>query len=775
MKINLKELREKAQRRDGSGRLKSVTRDELALMLEATLQRKIHVTQIARYEEDPSSVPIDILVAWLASLGTSIEELVLRPGTAQPGHRIDPGEPYAKLHSRALLLSDYLQLARSDPTFPALPENMPGLDDIEHLTKRIGRKPNIVFSGAFDVGKSTLANWLMSSNNPLPTQYQPTTAVVTYVRHISEKPAGLIEDVVLLRGIDPDEWLGKQKQTNEATDQTRSDYSEIRGNLETLRQYGTHMGDRHADTGMESSLVFIDSPLLNACNLIDFPGYQNDEKDSRRANLAIRHMDVLVYASAATGFMDSQDVTRLQYLLKALPGYERTNAGFPVLGNLFFIATHAGPQISDGQLFGEAQQEGLLDTATKRLWRELKDFDLGPRATETGKAITPETVRGRIFPFWRESARRTEGLEQAIMDLLSAQLPAVLHTEADRQVFEFKQSAGQRCSAAITAYESVLQDIEAAKNLFKQKQAAEPDRKRDAEDARQHFKVRIAELRKEHLRSFSESYASVVNTQTVEEKISERYADDKKEAQQFMAGYVLSELQSESARITKAKADEVSQLLERYVASYDAAAGILATTDSDTAPTIEIPFDARGAFIGGLGSVGTIGALSLWASSLGNLGGYIVAAKTVSILSGLGIATGGTASIMALVATIGGPVTLVIGLAAALFFGLKSLFGESWQLRLARQIVDHFAKEGAEQRFNTAIAAYWDKTLEAFEKGADAIEQEFVDELKKLEKIFENTETKAKATAEVERFRKAKDFFVGMPWIPMRPGLLSNS
>lgn len=60
----------------------------------------------------------------------------------------------------------------------------------------------------------------------------------------------------------------------------------------------------------------------------------------------------------------------------------------------------------------------------------------------------------------------------------------------------------------------------------------------------------------------------------------------------------------------------------------------------------------------------TLGGLGLWAATVGNLGGYILVAKGVSLLSALGISVGGTAAAASFVAAIGGPITIGIALAA---------------------------------------------------------------------------------------------------------------
>lgn len=756
MRINLKELREKAKRRDESGKDKSITREELSLMIEERLRRKIHVTQIARYEDDPANVPVELLAEWLRCLGTSLEEQILRSSTAESHRSIDPGDPYGKLRSRVSLLNDYIDNAIGITVEGDLNHKLPNLEDVKQLMHQIGRKPNVVLSGAFDAGKSTIANWLMTSDNPLLTQYQPTTAVVTYIRHIEDKPVWLREDVVLLgEGFKPEEWhLQDHIEKNRI----------VSGNLETLRDYGTHGGERAAGSGAESALVFIDSPILKACNLVDYPGYHNTDEgdeDKKRADKATKNMDVLVYASTATGFMDAPDMARLRFLLKALPEYETTTPGFPPLGNLFIVATHVGPQIL------ESQYQELLSRATERLWRELKDLEIAGRIN--GKMIDKNAIGNRIFPFWRENQSRTELFAKGMKLLLSDPLPAVFLRQADLQVEGFRKCAGKRYDTAIASYQQVLQDIEAAEALYKEKVAGETDRISMANDQKKQVILRIEEIKQEHLQEFSVKYREMVNEALIEQQLRERYSD-KKEAQKFMAGYVLSDLQARSEQIGKEKSEETSELIKKYVSSYEDAAGIEVGADDEM---IEIPFDAKGSFIGGLAGLGSIGALSIWVSSLGNLGGYIVVAKAVSVLSALGIATGGTASMIGLVSALGGPITFGIGIGIALFFGLKALFGEDWQTRLARQIVEKFRKDGVEAKFKGAIGDYWDSTVVAFENGAFAVEEEFVRELKNLGSVFGDVSKKEEMEERLRVYGAAKDFFVGIPWITMWPGSCS--
>ncbi len=131
--------------------------------------------------------------------------------------------------------------------------------------------------------------------------------------------------------------------------------------------------------------------------------------------------------------------------------------------------------------------------------------------------------------------------------------------------------------------------------------------------------------------------------------IEQRYKD-KKEAQKYASAYVLENIQAETQRFRGSLIDETSKLIETFLKDYNVKIGKFGDANMGE---IYTPFDAKGAFLGGLaglGTLGTLGALGAWASTLGNLGGYIIVAKGVSALSALGISfAGGSAGVATLV------------------------------------------------------------------------------------------------------------------------------
>src|SRR3954447_6535152 len=97
-----------------------------------------------------------------------------------------------------------------------------------------------------------------------------TTAIPTYIRHIRDRPPWQKEQVWIMdTGFHPALW-----QDESACRLHRL----LAGSFETLRQYGTRQ--ESASTGNApplegvpgSALVYVDSKLLHACELVDLPG-----------------------------------------------------------------------------------------------------------------------------------------------------------------------------------------------------------------------------------------------------------------------------------------------------------------------------------------------------------------------------------------------------------------------------------------------------------------------------------------------------------------------
>jgi hypothetical protein len=756
VQINLRKIREDNPPHDRTtGKDKPISVKDLSAMLGEKAGRKVHPTQIVRYEDDPGSVPVDLLVPWLECLGTTIEDqlLAVRRNVEQP---IDAGDPYAKLAGRISQLQDYLD-DYGDVVVPGQTEHahgLPTLDDLKRITSSLGRKPNVVLSGAFGAGKSTLANWLLATH-ALPERYQGMTAVVTYVRHIDDRPDWLREEVVLLDDtFDPDRW-------NDPDHIAAS--QQMVGKLDIVKEHGTHGPGRHAQSP-RNALVFLKSPILKACTIVDYPGFRKDDIDTRRTENAYGNLDVLVFASAVDGFLNGSDLVVLREFLRGLPTYENISGDFPTLGNLFIVATHAGPQLSEEQLFGGATASGLLDMAADRLWREMHEHEIALRIRGTGRDISRDLIKSRIFTFWRENSGRTKPLADAITSVLSDSLPACFQIEADKKVIEFKTNASERFSAITQSYHKTLDDIDCARELHVRLLAEEPARLAELAQWRATLHNDISRYKAEHLLAFSGIYVKYMNAGMVEKMLRSRY-DDKKEAQQHLPGYAINSIRSEAEAFSKQKSAQVAEVIDGYIATYDHALGI----DTGKTGGIVIPFDSRGAFIDGFAGLESVGALTVWVARVAQLGEYTMTARAKVILTSVGIGTKeGAATFMSAFAILAGPISWVFAFGAAGFFLLKSYFGESWQSKLAKQIVDHAKNEKFEEKLTSAIGGYWDNALVAFEHGAQQLEHEYKDEVSRFGQLVDDPDMAIAARDMVALYVKAGAFFSDLPWVPLR-------
>ena len=719
----------------------------------------ISEAEVSLYEQQPDKVPMGLLVKWLQQI-CGVDIITAMSAAAPPLKGIDPGTPYAELYRRLNLLNQYIDAAPSVDTLH-LPTQLSTPNKLKQQLKLYAQKPNVVLIGGFDAGKSHMANALLGSKN-LPVGYQPATRVITFIRHVEDRPEWFKEEDVLI--VNEEFWLKdeKGKQIIDLLlldDQERCEqYCLQAGSFDILQKYGVHGSNE--DIAAHAAVVYMDSPLLRGCNLIDLPGYSDkpdeDSKDVEKANSAAQLADVLLYASPAKGHINGQDMSRLSILLRLLPAPENECSNFPTLGNLFIVATHADPTILDHQL------KEIPDKASTRLYNQLNETRLKSRSKQTNRAITEEDLRKRFFTFWSERPDRCQRLVDDLTKILGEFLPQAYMCRVEREIKAIKEDNNKKYASSIEDYEKTIAQIDKHRVLFQAVEENEPARQQETQQKRNKVSKRIDDLKQDTIISFQEYAEKLINVDSVEQTIAKKY-NDRKEAKEYLAGYFVEKLQNEAENLIRVNSEELKTEIDTFLEGYTEVVLKLPTQDKTVVP---IPFDAQGSFIGGLAGLTSIGALSAWAAALGNLGGYILVAKLVSLLSALGISiSGGTAAVISFVAAIGGPIVLGIGLAAALAFAVWGLFGESWQKRLAKQIVKYFEEQRVREKFQEGIDQFWQDTANSFEKGADAVETNWKEYLEHLREITSpETQSRERIEEIIKSLKVLRNFFVEIPW-----------
>ena len=715
--------------------------------------------QVSRYEQDPGAIPTELLFRWAQALGTDIQTLMVSAIPLPPP--VDAGDPYLQLRRDLNLLEQYVTNSSPDGELN-IPNKPPIPNDVIKQIHRYRQKPNLVLVGRFDSGKSHLANTLMGAK-VLPSQYQPATRVITFVRHISDRPSWFQNQVGILA---EDVWPRDEKG-NQIFDLTLLDsqswierHCVKAGSLDVLRQHGVH--DHLSETEIEghSAIVYVDSLLLKSCNIVDFPGYSDQadqtSEDVKKASSAVQIADLILYTAPVNGFMNAEDFSRLSYLLKVLPSPETYSEEFPVLGNLFIVGTHANPAISGSDI------SSILQTGSIRLYKHINETVLAERSKSINHSIEKENLQMRFFAFWEETPRRWESLKKELVIILSQSLPKARRNRIDCEIKLLKNEVPNQIAEKICAYEQTTSELEQRQRELDKLEQEEPERLALLKQSRLKLQRRIAELRGNTQDSFQQTYTSLVHVAAIETMIRDRYKD-KKDAKEYAASYLVEKLQGKLETYIKENSNSLKADIDEFLDAYEE---VFLKLPKLNLGSVSIPFDSKGAFIGGLAGVGGVGALAFWAASLGNLGTYILVAKFVSLLSALGISIGGgVATVVAFVAAIGGPVTLGIGLIATAFSLGLALSGESWEGRLAKKIFSHFEEKKLLHKFLQGSDEYWQDTAKAFEKGADAVEEQFQEYIQHLLELCSNDETSSKKVENILlSLRELKDFFAGIPW-----------
>jgi transcriptional regulator with XRE-family HTH domain len=732
MSLPMKEIREKAE----------LTQLQLAERMSQVLGEDISQVQISRYEDDPDSVPLRRAMCWLSACGLSLDQashLALGLPAVKP---LDPGDPYVPFNRRLDLLRQYVD---EGPLFN--PENVSSPYLPELLVKRISawkRKPVVVLAGRFDSGKTRIANALLGTD-VLPSRYQPMTKVINFIRHSSERPPGEREDVWILgenegKPFNPADWADLQKCAT---------HKVVSGSYDTLRKYGTR--ERKEEELATAAVVFFDAPILRSCTLVDLPGYEASEGDDENlANQMAGMADILVYTSPAKTFLPAADLMRLSVLLRSLPILEQTDVP---LSNLLVVATQADPSINDLQLESEVLQVG-----SERLYTHVGDTVL---KTRYEGSVSPSALRNRFCTFWFEDQRRRDRMESELRKLLAEVFPAEIASRVNAELQEIKRGAKESYSLQINAYEQTILKLEEARSKLMELETNEPARLKDIQERSKKVKDAIETSRTVSLAALSQVVKRWYNIEDVTEFLTNKAQFPKKTRASDAFAKVLENIQSEMEEALKTEADKVSEIIKEYLTAYDEMQFHLSS--QEFGQFVGVPFDARGAFAGGLAGLASLGALSAWAAAMGNLGGYILVAKFAGVLAALGIGIN-SAALVGIVAAIGGPAIIGVGIALLVGKVFSALFGEAWQRTLAKKIVKNLQEKGLEEKLRKAVSRYWDDTLDGFGTAAAAVERQYAEYVKTLRHLLLDTNSRTEIEALIGRLEELKDFFAGIPW-----------
>lgn len=611
-------------------------------------------------------------------------------------------------------------------------------EDIKTIVSKMSRKPRVALVGRSDVGKSTLINTLIGSAT-LPESWTPTTSIIIYVKHIEDRPAFCSSNVMVFKSDDGDNLWDDTRLNEEGYTQSLCC---AQGDYNLLKDYGSRQG-KYDQADATSAVVFVESDILHNCDLLDLPGYGTDREEDDSFLKKVKDVEILVYMSIANGFMRPEDINWLQGELPHLSSITLNNKQMKPLANLYIVASQAHI-VSNGSI--DVLKE-VLDKGAERFEKTLSENYW----SNIGQDVTAGAFRDRFFTYSTDMARLRSNFEKDLRALLES-LPQMMKDkmlEALKEKFRISliDIENHLCSFRKSIYEREKKKVE-----FDKLKTGEPERISQNTKNKRDVCDKIKEYSNKATLDFTTEYNKLITKDEIV-KLIEANNWSKKEEDMKALSLKLSNLLNDSySRIVRKYSEQLKELINKYISDFE---NSTKTGGVDNNVGVGLGFNSKKAFVGGLTGLAAYGGLALWASSLGNLGAYILLAKGVSILSAVGISVGGTAAAAAGVAAIGGTIVIGIGLAILVGILISALFCGGWKNKVAKKIVEQYDKKAVLANYKENISKFWDDTEKAFIKAAENLENEFERYMDGLEKEINSDDCELNRMIEIEERKKA--------------------
>ncbi|MGE1063576.1 dynamin family protein [Megasphaera paucivorans] len=704
---------------------------------------------VSRWEKNPEQISLDNLRIIAEKCGITIDQLVKFKKNVPTPLNVKNTWRIPAFTKNAII--DYIDhyLLKTNNSL----EDNSIISDLQKRVKNIS-KPKIAIIGRSDVGKSALINALIGTEK-MPTSWTPTTSIVVYITNISDRPKYIEEDVWIFK-----DSVGKEKgwdyQRLEDEEYCRT-WKLASGSADILYSYGTRQGECFDKNEAGSAVVFVESSLLDVCEIIDLPGFgTGDRIDDDLMTLKVKRMaDILVYMSISNGFMRSEDIEYIKESIQNLTILENDHDNIKPLSNLFIVASQAHI-VNAGN---KQTLNKIMDEGCERLVRTMPNDFWKRRSLITKHEYTKSDIRKRFFTYTTDIDDLRQNFNQDLCSIVES-LPLIINEQMKTDISSFAESASDNLKNKIKGFVQLTNEREKYIQLLAKIKENEPKRTYDNQNRRKDLQDNISILKRESITKFQDKYKEIINIEHIVSVIEQCDFKNKKDDRQALGSYLNSQLQTVLQDTIESNTKIFNNKINEYIAAYKKSVAY------SEIPGISVnmpPFDVTRAFASGLAGLATFGALTFWASTFGNLGAYILVTKGVSVLSALGISIGGgTATATAAIASIGGPIVLGISLAVIVGISVFAFFSGGWKKSIAKKIVAEYVKNNVLDKYCTVISNYWQDTEIAFNASADKLEVDwgkYIDNLSELINNYDIEDIKHK----LEVARSLKSFFDHIP------------
>ncbi len=724
--------------------------------------KHFNVDMVIRMEKDPDKLALDVLGVIIQVFGVTFDQLLnpVIPRLKVP-HVNNTWVRVQAIKDKLMTSIDDFRKTAHDST------QITAVDHLEELGKIATRKAKIACIGRPDSGKSRTLDTLLGKDI-LPANWTPTTSAYILLKHIADRPEFAGTDTVF---VFKDQDMENMRPDDLMDEQFFESWCLAKGDYDLIKQYGAH--DDNGDEELVGVIiVYVDSNILENCDLIDLPGFNPqavlekknqdeaevddiyDSRDSMLSARASQQADGFIYLSIANSFLYGDDLAMAQSIVKSLPVLEKKGSNeIPPFGNLFFVASQA-LTVDHGDM---TKLDEIKDKAAKRVWSMVAEHPaIQSRQNQTGYEYTQETLRRRFFTSEMDAQDLTDDFYNALTSFIE-QLPLVQEQKLTDELDQLCKAQAARFLETLNQYKMILENHEEMVKKLEELEENEPARSADFRQRVYRVSDIITGMKHDSEKECARIFDEVINSKHIVSVVEANGLKKNKKDLQELVALLNAELENKLTAVLAKKADLLKSDIDEFIKDCQITF-TKSRTSSPEAGSIPFTFNVGRAFAGGLSGLATFGALAAWAATCGNLGGYVLVAKAVSLLASLGIHVGGTAAVISAVSAIGGPI--VLGIAIAVIAALTSILalGGTWKKMVGSKLVKQYQSKNVLKSLTSASDKFWDETMTAFRTGAEQIEKDWKTQMDDYREKIKNFDSVALAE-DIQGTKQTVDFF----------------
>lgn len=574
------------------------------------------------------------------------------------------------------------------------------------------RKLNLALFGKSDAGKSTLTNTLIGEEVS-PTQWSAATRAVIKFIHIDDKPLFLGDDDTVVISTPVDESSVSVDRLFDEGFMNKNMCQQ--GNRSLINEYGIHNNKLTLEEDRIYTIFsFVDSDILKGINIIDTPGtstgiHAKGISDTTSAENTRSEADLVIYTSPLNQFLHNEDQIYLKAILDYLPD-QMDNIIERPLSNLWIVATQAHIDREASETFNDEGK--IADKAFENFINTLPLDFVNSKGEEYIDAL-----RSRFFTFTRDYPNLSIKFKNDLLSNISEYIEKKTYSATE----SFKIGIDEIIKLnkeEIDKLNIKYQDINNVKKILSEKKNERSSTFKKFDEAFKNSIFHTEYYSQKSQNEFRDSYEEMMTIEVITSLIDTKKFKNQKKDKEALFNLINNMISDKANTITKKYSVEFSNLLKKEIEEFD-----LKFT------TFEFKRSLISLLSGGLAS----GALYYYMGTLGNLGGYILVAQTVGVLSSLGITVGGGAVATSAIAAIGGPVAVVIGAGVLLSMSMFTFTGIGWKKSLAKKVISTYEEENTLSQYLESIKNYWEETADSLEQNKSALKKQYDLEIIELE------------------------------------------